>query len=97
VSRGGSERYQPAGDGKTTAGERFFTADNRWNLKEVRQVLTRPRACSMVSASLIGDIAVAFGVVHVDGRQTMSLARPFHVVMVFAAFLFVSAIVLGAI
>jgi len=27
----------------------------------------------------------------------MSLARPFHVVMIFAAFLFVSAIVLGAI
>jgi len=27
----------------------------------------------------------------------MSLARPFHVVMIFAAFLFVGAIVLGAI
>jgi hypothetical protein len=27
----------------------------------------------------------------------MSLARPFHMVMIFAAFLFVGAIVLGAI
>jgi hypothetical protein len=33
----------------------------------------------------------------VDGRQTMSVARPFHVVMVFAAFLFVGAIVMGLI
>jgi hypothetical protein len=31
------------------------------------------------------------------GRQTMSLSRPFHVVMICAAFLFVGAIVLGAI
>jgi hypothetical protein len=33
----------------------------------------------------------------VDGRQTMSVARPFHVVMIFAAFLFVGAIVMGLI
>ena len=32
----------------------------------------------------------------VTGDSTMSLVRPFHVVMILAAFLFVGAIVLGA-
>jgi len=31
------------------------------------------------------------------GATTMTLARPFHVVMILAAFLFVGAIILGAI
>jgi hypothetical protein len=66
-------------------------------MKGLRDVLTRWKACDMVSASLITRAAVSSRVVHVNGRQTMSLARPFHVVMVLAAFLFVGAVVLGAI
>jgi hypothetical protein len=52
---------------------------------------------SKILASSIGEIGLDFVRRSDDGGTTMSLARPIHLVMVCAAFLFVGAIVFGAI
>jgi len=50
----------------------------------------------MVFASRVPALAVNFGHTSVTGATTMSIARPIHVLIVFAAFLFIGGIVLGA-
>jgi hypothetical protein len=57
------------------------------------QVLLR---CIIVFGSLTGVLAVDFPSRTPKREVIMSIARPFHVVAVFAAFLFVGAIVIGA-
>ena len=63
------------------------------NLVRKPQALTQ---CRIVFASLPAAPGIDFRYVQVTGDETMSLARPFHVMIVFAAFLFVGAIVIGA-